>query len=1008
LNLSSVVASASEFHGVIVVATVPVPGATVTATRGETKLVTISDQDGSYSFSDLADGVWTITIEMLGFSKATEEITVPSERRTWELQLLPFQEIARTARSSPPAPAPAPRESSGAARNAPAAGQRNPPRPSGGFQRAAVTPSSAAMPPPPSALPDDANADAAADGLLINGSVNNSAASLFAQPRAFGNTRPGQRSLYTGMIGLQLGNSAWDARPFSFTGAEAAKPSYYDAQLLGTFGGPVKIRGLRNRANLFFGYQGSSDHKAETQSARMPTLLERAGDFSQTRGRFGQPIEIVDPRTRVPFPGNVIPGDRISAQASALLGYYPLPNGNGDPFNYQTTIVTGTRQDNVQARLTQALDGRNQVGANFSYQHTSTSTLTLFGFEDETTVNGFDTQINWSHRVNQFFALRLRYQYTRLTTTATPYFSNRINVSGDAGIAGNNQEPENWGPPALSFSNGLAGLSDGLPAYNRTETHGGSAEAYFRSGEHNFTFGGDVRPNPITIRAQQDPRGSFSFNGAFSNYDLADFLLGIPRTSSIADGNADKYLRSSAFDTYVTDDWRLNPTLTLNLGVRWEYEMPITESQGRLVNLDVAPGFSAVAPVVATDPTGSLTGQTYPSSLVHPDKAGIQPRLAMAWRPVPGSSLVVRAGYGLYRNTAVYQSIATLLAQQPPLSNAFSVENSAVNPLTLADGFKPVPGAVANTFAVDPDFRVAASHNWQVSLQRDLPASLTINASYLGTRGTHLMQEFLPNTYPAGAIDPCPSCTAGFIYLTSGGTSLRNAGQVQLRRRLRNGLGATVQYTLAKSTDNAAAFGGASLTGASVAQNWLDLDAERGRSSFDQRHLVTAQVQYTTGSGVTGGTLLDGTKGRLLKDWTLAGDLSTGSGMPLTPVYLTQVRGTGVIGTIRASRTIVAADTIPDGYYLNPLAYVAPALGEWGDAGRNSGTGPRTFSLNASIARTFRWGDRINLDWRIDATNVFNEVTYSTVDTIISSPQFGLPNRANSMRKLRSSLRVRF
>jgi hypothetical protein len=98
--------------------------------------------------------------------------------------------------------------------------------------------------------------------------------------------------------------------------------------------------------------------------------------------------------------------------------------------------------------------------------------------------------------------------------------------------------------------------------------------------------------------------------------------------------------------------------------------------RGRLVNLDIAPGFTAVSPVLASDPDGAVTGQTYDDSLMHPDKTGIQPRLAIAWRPIPGSSLVVRAAYGIYRNTNVYQSITTLLAQQPPLSTAFSVANT--------------------------------------------------------------------------------------------------------------------------------------------------------------------------------------------------------------------------------------------------------------------------------------------------------------------------------------------
>ena len=173
----------------------------------------------------------------------------------------------------------------------------------------------------------------------------------------------------------------------------------------------------------------------------------------------------------------------------------------------------------------------------------------------------------------------------------------------------------------------------------------------------------------------------------------ADFLLGLPHTSSIAFGNADTFLRGNSYDVYVTDDWRIGPGLTVNAGVRWEYEAPITEQFGRLVNLDIAPGFTAVSPVIATDPVGTLTGQRYPDSLLRPDRRGIQPRLGVAWRPIAGSSLVIRAGYGVYRNTAVYQAIDLLLAQQPPLSKAQSVETSAAAPLTLANGFIAPPAA---------------------------------------------------------------------------------------------------------------------------------------------------------------------------------------------------------------------------------------------------------------------------------------------------------------------------
>jgi trimeric autotransporter adhesin len=432
----------------------------------------------------------------------------------------------------------------------------------------------------------------------------------------------------------------------------------------------------------------------------------------------------------------------------------------------------------------------------------------------------------------------------------------------------------------------------------------------------------------------------------------------------------------------------------------------MSERGGRLVNLDIAPGFTAAAPVIAGDPTGSITRDHYPGSLVRPDRRGIQPRLAIAWRPIAGSSVVVRAGYGIYRNTQVYQPIASLMSQQPPLSTASSVSSSAANPLTLASPFVLATGAVP-TFAVDPNLRVGSAHNWQVSLQRDLPASLTMNLTYLGTRGVDLMQEFLPNTYPIGGVNPCPTCPAGFVYLTSGGHSLRNAGQFQLRRRLRSGLTATVQYTLAKATDNATAFSGASMAGTAVAQNWLDLGAEEGPSNFDQRHQVTTTVQYTTGQGVGGGALLTGLKGALFKGWTVTSQLTVGSGLPFTPIYLTTVPGTGVTGSIRASLTGASTEASGDGVYLNPAGYTLPALGQWGDAGRNSARGPSQFTLNGGVGRSFLLGERLTLDWRFDATNLLNRVVYSMASAYLG-PQFGLATQANQMRKIQMVARLRF
>ena len=294
-----------------------------------------------------------------------------------------------------------------------------------------------------------------------------------------------------------------------------------------------------------------------------------------------------------------------------------------------------------------------------------------------------------------------------------PEFENKQNIAGEAGISGNNQDPENWGPPALNFSSGIAALSDAQSLFNRNRTDRFSASVGLYRARHNITVGGDLRKQQYNDNFQQDPRGSFTFNGAATGSDLADFLIGIPDASSVAFGNADKYLRQTAYDAYVADDWRVLPTLTINAGVRWEYGAPMTELYGRLVNLDVAPGFAAVAQVLGSDPVGPLTGEHYPASLVRPDKLGIEPRIGVSWRPIPASTIVVRGGYGIYHDTTVYLTPVLQLAQQAPLSTSVRQQNGAFCPLTLADAFTPCdPNAIYN-LGLDPNFRVGYAQTWQ-------------------------------------------------------------------------------------------------------------------------------------------------------------------------------------------------------------------------------------------------------------------------------------------------------
>src|SRR5262249_2677071 len=160
-------------------------------------------------------------------------------------------------------------------------------------------------------------------------------------------------------------------------------------------------------------------------------------------------------------------------------------------------------------------------------------------------------------------SVRLHYQLTRLSNNITPFFADRLNVSGLAGITGNDQDPVNWGPPRLIFSSGFAGLTSAQSADNRSMAHVWGAEALHSIGRHAVTFGGDLHWQRWDVVSQQDPRGTFAFTGAASGSDLADFLLGLPHTSSIAVGNADKGFRAPGLDGYITDDWRVSPVLTV-------------------------------------------------------------------------------------------------------------------------------------------------------------------------------------------------------------------------------------------------------------------------------------------------------------------------------------------------------------------------------------------------------------------------------------------------------------
>jgi hypothetical protein len=1149
---------AAEHHGTVKFGGLPVPGASITATRADKKLVTTTDENGRYAFSDLEDGVWRIEIEMVGFARLSTEVGIAFDAPAaeWTLKFLSLKEITAPPAPAPAAPAtpsaapapaperPGPVAPPGATKTAAAdtpkpaanpngargqqAGQGrggpggrgqngNNGRPSllqgNGYQRVDVNSSGDVAAAADTGVPanDMADLSSSADpSLMVNGSVSRGLDmpqqnDWFGGPggrmdgmgglggpdgmnmngmggmngpggdgagmaqggrggrggpggggpggrggpgggmpggfggggfgggfggrggpgggrggergagrggpmgragvASFGNGRRNRQMQYNGNASFMLDNSAWDARSYSINGQETPKPAYAKARANFTFGGPLKIpkllSGQKGTFNITYGLGRTRSGLTNTQT--MPTLLERTGDFSQSIGPQG-PVTIFDPLTHNPFPGNVIPQNRINPASLGLLKYYPSPNAPGYKYNYQTPITTVQNSDNLNTRLNQTLSPKNRINGGLAYMGSNNTTPNIFNFIDTGTGRNLSANVAWGHNFSTRLINNLRYTFSRSRSLVNPFFAYQENVAAELGITGTSQAPQNWGPPNLSFTN-YAALSDGAASLVRNQTSGVGDSLIWVHGVHNMTFGADYRRQQLNRASDPNARGQFTFTGlatanvvngvasAGTGFDFADFLLGTPDTSALRySNNGSLYFRTHAYDVYATDDWRISQKFSINFGIRWDYASPITELNNQLVNLNIAPGFAAIVPV--------LPGQAgLPTSLIRPDRNNISPRVGFAWRPIPKKSMVIRGGYGTYYNSSVYNTIASNMAQQPPFAQTLSIANSPLNPLTLQNGFVvPANNPITNTYAIDPNYRIGYAQMWQIAIQNDLGHSLVGTITYNGTKGTGLDQTILPNSAPAGA--KANGLPSGYLYEQANGNSIYHGVSGQLMRRFRNGISANAIYTFSKAIDNAV-----------QAQNYLDTAAERALSNTNRTHTLNVNWQYSTGVGRGGGTLVNGWKGAVMKDWTFTNSISVASGFPLTPTIggvRSTTTGTGITGSLRAEATGLPVGDAPAGQPFNFAAFTLPPAGEFGNAGRNTITGPTQFGLNASLGRVFRVGDRKNIDLRFDATNALNHVTFRSFYTTIGSNNLGLLTGPSNMRSMTATLRFRF
>jgi hypothetical protein len=812
-------------------------------------------------------------------------------------------------------------------------------------------------------------------------------------------------------------NSALNAEPFALRGQSQQQPASGTNRFGITFMSAPYFPHLTKpsgKDTVFLTLSGTRSSNPSDQYATVPTDAERAGNI----------------------PGLAAPIAPVS-QAAALLKYFPEPNLPGDVQNYHllTTAQSNTTQAGVRymrslgknatqpggggrggfgggGRRNQNQGLRQSINFNYNWSRSASDNINLFpelGGKGRTGLNSVQAGYTVGyHKITNVFNAN----WNRSNSQTTNFFTSATDIATQLGILGTdgaplNASPLNYGLPNVQLSN-ISGLSQQQPRFSLSQTISLSETLSWIHQKHNLRFGGDYRRVHRDSLGGSNATGTFYFTGTYTGSSLGDFLLGEPQETTIDSSAAKSYLRDNVTDVYAMDDWRARPNLTLNYGLRYEFFAPYTEKYGHLAYVDTNPraGFTEAAEVEAGG-VGPYSGPL-PDSLVYPFRLAIAPRLTVALR-LPKQT-VVRAGYGMNYTVGQYGGFASSMAHQPPFANEQTNEAAtlcgaaaASDCLSLENGF-PAPNTTGN-YALDPHYHLPYVQVWNLDLQKTLPWGVVLNAGYNGSKGSDLDVTTAPGRTPAGV----SYSGALFNYEQAAGFSKFNAGTLRVSKRLSNGVALGANYQYSHSIDDAGSVGGTSTV---VAQNWQDIAAEEGNSSFDVRHKVSGTYLYELPFGKDKRWVTGGAGSHILEGFSVSGSYTIATGTPLTPSYAAAVADVarGTAGSLRPDR--VAGVSVTAGgrsllKWFNTAAYAPPA-GPYGNASRNSIAGPGIIQNSMALSKTMQLGETRSLEFRATASNVFNTVQYSGVDTNVVSPTFGQVTSVGAMRSFQFTGRFRF
>ena len=724
-----------------------------------------------------------------------------------------------------------------------------------------------------------------------------------------------------------LRNEALDARGFFDQERLKLRRNQFGA----TIGGPIR----QNKTFFMASYEAQIQSIGRTGFGRIPTALEKQGDFSQSvdpRAVQGQlrPVRLADPdaggrcAARVItgcFPNNQIPLSRMDPIGQRLMEFYPNPTVDDIRFNFISAANDDDNWHSFVGKLDHRFSDNDNVSVSYQKRFNNQenpfagSALALWG--DETTDRRSLLSANWTHTFSPTFIMETQGGFSRQTNFADS-IATGVDVR-ELGLPVAEVEDENFvGFPRFSVRNYVPiGQSSNTPRSSRITDVQSNISFNWIKDSHLIKWGATFSRVYLNQPQNGNVRGTFNIQGRFTGSSLGDLLLGQLQNVSRRVGVTTNNFRSNSYGLFVSDDWKITRDLTLNLGLRYEIDLAPLDTNDRLATF--VPGLDQI--VLASDkdlpdldslladvPTLLERVTTADAvglgrRLIDTDWNNFAPRVGFAWRPFGSTKNVIRGGWGIFYQGYLLNPVARQLGGIFPFTFNETFQSTRTPAPTLQDPFPAGGGSaggqgIQNLSGFDVNPPTAYLQSWNFTIERDLGGGNALELGYVGSKGTHLQRGYdfnqpfydpalaTENPDTGGLIFPRPIADFNRINYTSFGASSTYHGlQASLRRRSRGGFFYRFNYSFSKSIDDSSGGGGGPGGGGGAATlDSRNLRLDRGRSNFDQRHVVTASGLYELpfGHNRKWGTGWSRVTNAVLGGWQFSSTVQAYSGQPMT------------------------------------------------------------------------------------------------------------------------------